>query len=74
MSKPKEYECMKCHATWTASAQRDEYCSTCHNPHHKSGRIKGCQTNIDYVVDENFGATLDGAMNAEWRRQRRKRK
>jgi len=74
MDRPKELECMTCHKTWVASETRDEWCDTCFNPHHESGRVRGCQTNIECTVNENFGATLDAAMNAEWRRQEAKQK
>ncbi len=74
MDEPKKLECMTCHKTWVVSETRDELCNTCFNPHHESGRVRGCQTNIACTVIDDFGAVLDGAMNAEWRRQEAKQK
>ena len=74
MAKQKEMECMICHKTWVASETRDEYCDTCFNPCHESGRARGCQTNIECTVIEDFGSVLDRAMNAEWLRQSKKQK
>jgi hypothetical protein len=56
------YRCSGCEKEWDEGDQPDNYCPTCLNPQHESGKIRGYQVNVPCEVDENFGRTLDQAM------------
>lgn len=69
-------ECMTCHKRWVTSETRDEFCDSCFNDLVPSGKVTGCQLmeDIPHVIIgwREFAGGLDRAMDAEYRRQKRK--